>query len=91
VGTLPWIFKNWNTSWWIGSGGLIGKNGTENSVRDYAFHTRGNKDAKYPITVNIAATDDFPIDANLSFGGQSTLNFNTTDPESGDDSLLTKN
>ena len=85
------VKRNLSTSWWIGSDGLTGNNGTENGVTGYAFHTRGNNNAKYPITVNIAATDDFPIDANLSLGGYTTTRFKTTDPESGEEHVITVN
>ena len=84
------VKRNWSASWWVGSGGLTGHNGTESGVTQYAFHTRNNN-ARYPITVNIAATDDFPIDAKVSLGGYSTLQFNTTDPESGEGHNITVN
>ena len=85
------VKRNLSTSWWIGSDGLTGNNGTESGVTMYAFHTRGNRTASYPITVNIAATDDFPIDANLSLGGYTTVRFKTTDPESGEGHVITVN
>ena len=80
--------KNSSTCyWWIGSGGITGNNGTESGVTTYAFHTLSHANAQAHFT----ATEDFPINAVIALGGNSTLAFNTTDPETGEGHTVTAN